>query len=328
MPGIRRIRCGRGFRYIDPGGHTVRDADVLARIHSLAIPPAYRDVWICTSPHGHLQATGRDARGRKQYRYHPHWRSARDAHKFERLAAFCRALPRLRRAVRADLALRGLPQAKVLAAVVWTLSVTLLRIGNGRYRRDNGSFGLTTLRGRHVRFFPGGLRLRFVGKGGTLLEADIDDPRLARLVRTLHQLPGQALFQYRDTRGQLLPVDSGQVNTYLHEHMGADFTAKDFRTWGATRAAIDALSAIPPPHNPTPATTQRIERQVVAGVAALLGNTPAVCRKSYIDPCVFAGWRDGSLHAAMRGARGARQRERASRQFLEHAHSTYAFPAR
>jgi len=320
MPGIRRIRCGRGFRYIRPDGKALRDAEQLERIRALAIPPAYTDVWICPRAGGHLQATGRDARGRKQYRYHPQWRPLRDSDKFDRMQAFASALPRLRRTLRADLGRPGLPREKVLATIVWIMSATLLRVGNAEYERENGSFGLTTLRSRHARFVAGGLRLRFPGKGGRVQEAGIDDPRLSKRVRAIHQLPGQALFQYRDTGDALQPVDSGQVNAYLRDCMGHDFTAKDFRTWGATRAAIDILASTPLPDPPTESGLAGVERQVMARVAALLGNTAAVCRKSYIDPCVFAGWRDGSLHAGLDGMRGPRQRETASLRFLARAH--------
>ncbi|KAF1686334.1 DNA topoisomerase [Pseudoxanthomonas broegbernensis] len=323
-PGIRRVRCGRGFRYLHADGTAVRDRATLHRIRALAIPPAYREVWICASARGHLQATGRDARGRKQYRYHPQWRTRRDSHKFDRLAAFAAALPRLRRAVRADLALPGLPQPKALAAVVRIMSATLLRVGNAEYARDNGSFGLTTLRNRHARFLADGLRLHFPGKGGRVQDVDVHDRRLARLVRGMHQLPGQALFQYRDGDGVLQPVDSGAVNAYLRERMGEDFTAKDFRTWGATLAAFRLLAATPLPDPPSARALADAERSTVAEVAALLGNTAAVCRTSYIDPCVFPGWRDGRLHAAAGNARGARQWETAARRFLVRAHRASA----
>ena len=323
-PGIRRVRSGRGFRYVGPNGKAIRDARELARIRALAIPPSYEDVWICPNAAGHMQATARDARGRKQYRYHPQWRSMRDARKFDRLAAFGAALPSLRRSVRVDLALPGLPREKVLATVVWTMSATLVRVGNAQYRRDNGSFGLTTLDHRHVRFVAQGLRLRFPGKSGRLQELEIDDARLAKRLRAIHQLPGQALFQYRDEAARLVPVDSGQVNDYLRERMGEAFTAKDFRTWGATLAAIEILAATPLPDPATASSLAEVERRTIAQVAALLGNTDAVCRKSYVDPCVFAGWRDGRLHAAFAQARGPRQRERAALRFLECAHGVAA----
>ena len=325
-PGIRRIRCGRGFRYRDAEGRPVRDAATLARIRALAIPPAYRDVWICSSPRGHLQATGRDARGRKQYRYHANWRRVRDTGKFDRLPAFAEALPRLRRTLRADLAQPGLPREKVLALVVTILGTTLVRVGNDEYARSNRSYGLTTLRSHHARFPPGGLRLRFSGKGGKQYDVGIDDRRLARLLRAMHQLPGQRLFQYRDDAGDLSPVDSSMVNAYLRERTGADFTAKDFRTWGATLAAFRLLAATPPPEDAGDRVLADIQQQVLAGVSTLLGNTVAVCRTSYVDPCVFEGWRDGSLARAAASARGPRQWEAAARRFLARAHRAQRRP--
>jgi DNA topoisomerase-1 len=327
-PGIRRLRCGRGFRYRDAEGRAVRDPATLDRIRALAIPPAYGDVWICASPRGHLQATGRDARARKQYRYHANWRSCRDTGKFERLPDFADALPRLRRALRADLAQPGFPRDKVLALVVLTLSTTLLRVGNDAYARDNGSYGLTTLRTRHARFPRGALRLQFTGKGGKQHDVGIDDRRLVKLLRSMHQLPGQRLFQYRDDDGALSPVDSSMVNAYLQERMGAAFTAKDFRTWGATLAAFRLLAASPPPADAGERSLAGVQQHVIAEVAALLGNTVAVCRKSYIDPCVFAGWQDGSLERAAARARGPRQWESAARRFLAHAHRDAAIPRR
>jgi len=315
-PGIRRMRCGSGFRYLDPDGATLRDVETLARIRSLAIPPAYREVWICRSPRGHLQATGRDARGRKQYRYHPDWRPLRDANKFDRIVAFGKALPKLRRRVRADLALPGLPREKVLAGVVAIMANTLIRVGNDCYARENGSFGLTTLRTRHARFLGKELRLQFNGKGGRAHEAGIQDPRLLRLVRAMHELPGQRLFQYRDEDGELVPVESSDVNAYLRECMGEAFTAKDFRTWGATEAAFRQLAEIPADAATSDTAAAGVCREVVTSVAAMLGNTPTVCRKSYVDPRVFDGWRDGTLHRKAQRARGPRQWEAALLGFL------------
>ena len=320
-PGIRRLRSGRGFRYLDPQGKAVRDSATLDRIRALAIPPAYRDVWICTSPRGHLQATGRDARGRKQYRYHARWRSCRDAGKFERLPAFADALPRLRRRLRADLALPGFPREKVLALVVTTMAITLLRVGNDSYARDNRSYGLTTLRSRHARFPPGRLRLQFTGKGGKRHDVELNDRRLARMLRSMHQLPGQRLFQYTGEDGEPHPIDSSMVNDYLGERMGPGFTAKDFRTWGATLEAFRLLAASPPPADASGRALAAIQQSVLGEVSALLGNTVAVCRKSYVDPCVFEGWQDGSLARAAGQARGARQWEAAARRFLARAHA-------
>jgi len=319
-PGIRRLRCGRGFRYLDQDGQAVRNAAILARIRALAIPPAWRDVWICASPRGHLQATGRDARGRKQYRYHARWRSCRDTGKFERLPAFAEALPRLRRKLRADLALPGFPREKVLALVVATLARTLVRVGNDAYARENRSYGLTTLRSRHARFPRGILRLQFTGKGGKQHEVEVDDRRLARMLRAMHQLPGQRLFQYTGDDGAPHPVDSSMVNDYLRERMGGDFTAKDFRTWGATCAAIRLLAAAPPPVEGGERALAAIQQQVLGEVSALLGNTIAVCRTSYVDPCVFEGWQDGTLARLAQRARGPRQWEDAARRYLARRH--------
>jgi DNA topoisomerase IB len=298
MPGIRRIRRGDRFTYAGVDGRPVRDGRTLLRIARLAIPPAYENVWICPDPNGHIQATGHDARGRKQYRYHPQWRVFRDARKFERMPDFGAALPRLRRRLRRDLALPGLPREKVLAVVVSLLDATRMRIGNAEYARANESYGLTTLRNRHVRFVADRrLEFRFRGKGGAGHEIVVDDRRLARLVRRCHQLPGQRLFQYIDEAGDLRPIESGHVNLYLKEAMGAEFTAKDFRTWGATLRAAVVLHGVPVPHTERAATACVVD--AVKIVAAELRNTPAVCRKSYINPLVFEAWRTGALHRSI-----------------------------
>ncbi|QSX77823.1 DNA topoisomerase IB [Agrilutibacter solisilvae] len=323
-PGLRRLRSGRGFRYVDARGRAVRDAAVLARIRGLAIPPAYREVWICPRANGHLQATGRDARGRKQYRYHPRWREVRDTRKFDRITAFGAALPRLRRTMRTDLAREGLGRQKVLAMVVAVMADTLVRVGNDEYARGNKSYGLTTLRNRHIAFLRGGgARLSFRGKGGVTHEAVLDDRRLAKLVRRCQQLPGQHLFQYRDDDGALQPVDSDEVNTYLREATGEDFTAKDFRTWGATLEALKLLAAQPVPvrkdSSPDEREITRVRNEVIAQVARALSNTPAVCRKAYIDPAVFDAWLADELAAATRNARGARQWEQAALRILRRA---------
>ena len=334
-PGIARRRNGEAFAYVDADGAAVRDEATLARIRKLAIPPAWTDVWICPHPDGHVQATGRDARGRKQYRYHPQWQAERGSGKFGRIAAFGAALPRLRRRLRRDLAQRGFPRDKVLAIVVSVLAETLVRVGNADYARSNRSFGLTTLRNHHVKFASGGrARLRFRGKGGQQQDVPVDDAKLVSLVKRCQQLPGQALFQYRDDGGELRPVDSGAVNDYLRTRMGESFTAKDFRTWGATLAAFQRLARTTLPYRagpggePAPPSERALaglENAVVREVAQALGNTPAICRKAYIDPCVFAGWRDGSLQraaarAGTNGARGERQWEAAALQFLRAAH--------
>lgn len=322
--GLRRERDGDGFRYVDAHGRVVRDEATLARIRSLAIPPAYTDVWICTRANGHLQATGRDARGRKQYRYHPDWATVRGDGKFERIVAFGQALPRLRRRLQRDLARPGFPREKVLAIVVAVMASTLIRVGNDSYARQNRSFGLTTLRNRHIAFLKGGrARLKFRGKSGLEHDVALDDVRLARLVRDCQQLPGQALFQYEDEAGVIQPVDSGEVNGYLRDALGEAFTAKDFRTWGGTLAAFQRLAGLPLPVGDDGACSERAlaaaEKAVIAEVAHLLGNTPAVCRKAYIDPAVFAGWRDGSLARAAAGVRGVRQWEAAALRFLRRA---------
>jgi len=311
-PGIRRRRAGKGFVYFDDAGRRIADARVLARIRSLAIPPAYSEVWICPHPQGHIQATGRDARSRKQYRYHPRWRVVRDSGKFTRLLAFGTALPRLRRRLRRDLARPGLCSDKVLAVVVSLLAGTLARVGNESYARENRSFGLTTLRSRHVDFVKGGrVMLRFRGKGGREHEVVVDDARLARIVRRCRQLPGQQLFQYLDDGGRRRPIDSGMVNDYLRDTMGEDFTAKDFRTWGATLHAVALLARIELPAADDDRAFAAAVAGVVREVAVVLRNTPAVCRKSYIDPRVFDAWGDGRLQRLSgTGISGPRQLEK------------------
>jgi DNA topoisomerase-1 len=301
-PGIRRMRAGRGFYYLTPENRRLTSTSELKRIAGLAVPPAYKDVWICVSPRGHLQATGHDARGRKQYRYHPQWRQVRDNAKFDRMVAFGNALPKLRRKLTRDLSLPGLPREKVLAAVVALLDATRARIGNAEYARDNKSFGLTTLRNRHVTFVRDGRAvLNFRGKGGVQHEIPIDDRRIVRIVQHCQDLPGQHLFQYVADDGSRCPVDSGQVNDYLREAMGDDFTAKDFRTWGATLRALVLLARIPRDPDASESALKSAIVGVVKQVASELRNTPAVCRKSYINPVVFEGWRSGAIHRASDG---------------------------
>jgi DNA topoisomerase IB len=325
-PGIRRVRAGKGFAYRDAQGKPVDSADTLARIRALAIPPAWTGVWICASPRGHLQACGRDARGRKQYRYHAQWDAARGDGKFDRIVAFGAALPKLRRRLRADLRKRGFPREKVLAIVVAVMGETLVRVGNPEYAKANRSYGLTTLRNRHVAFVRGGrARFRFRGKSGQEQEVVLDDKRLARLVRSCRHRPGQALFQYRDDDGALVPVDSGEVNEYLRQATGAEFSAKDFRTWGGTLAAFQRLARTTLPYRAdgSPAGERAfagLEKAVVREVAQALGNTPTVCRKSYIDPAVFSGWREGRLQAIAADCRGESQWEAAALRFLRKAH--------
>ena len=321
QPGIRRHKAGKGFSYADASGQRIADRDELQRLRSLAVPPAYSDVWICGQPDGHLQATGRDARHRKQYRYHPEWRSTRDHGKFSRLAAFGAALPALRRRLKRDLGLAGLPEAKVLATVISLLEETLVRVGNTQYARDNRSFGLSRLRSRHAAIKRGGqINFRFRGKGGVDHDVSVDDARLARIVRQCQQLPGQSLFQYLDENGDHRPIDSGMVNDYLHDAMGESFTAKDFRTWGGTVRAIAALARTPIPDDESERDTASILADVVREVASDLRNTPAVCRKSYIDPRVFEAWRDGSLQRLLpaSGRLAPRQLETLACRLLKH----------
>jgi DNA topoisomerase I len=305
-PGIRRVRAGKGFYYLTPANRRLSSASELRRIESLAVPPAYENVWICVSPRGHLQATGQDARGRKQYRYHPQWRQVRDSAKFDRMLAFGEALPKLRRRLTRDLALQGLPREKVLAAVVTLLDTTRARIGNVEYARDNKSFGLTTLRNRHVTFVRDGRAvLHFRGKGGVQHELRIDDKRIVRIVLHCHELPGQHLFQFVADDGSRCPVDSGQVNDYLREAMGDDFTAKDFRTWGATLHALVLLGRTPRDSDASEGALKKAIAGVVKQVASELRNTPAVCRKSYINPLVFDAWRSGLINEAFGNSQAA-----------------------
>ena len=287
MPGLSRVRRGKAFRYRRDDGRWIDDADEIRRINRLAIPPAYTGVWICPLPNGHLQATGRDARGRLQYRYHPDWRSQRDEHKFERLEAFGQALPRIRARVARDLALApGQPvtRAVVLATLVRLLDTTYIRVGNEEYAASNGSYGLTTLRNPHAGVQGSVLRLRFRGKSGIEHEAKLDDPRVARVVRRCQQLPGQELFQYQDDDGQPHSVGSSDVNEYIGEAAGAHFTAKDFRTWHGTVQALE-LTRLACTGG---AAATYSAKAVLAEVARSLGNTPAVCKKSYVHPAVLA----------------------------------------
>jgi DNA topoisomerase I len=291
---------GAAFVYVGLDGRRIRDRETLARIRALAIPPAWRDVWICPEPNGHLQATGRDARGRKQYRYHPRWRAVRDDTKYARLIAFAGALPEIRARVAADLKLPGHPRAKVLAAVVSLLEATRIRVGNEEYARANGSYGLTTLRCRHVDVEGATLSFEFRGKSGRLHRVELNDRRLARIVERCQEIPGQELFQYLDDDGERRTVDSGDVNAYLREVSGEDFTAKDFRTWAGTVLAARALAAMPV--STSAAQARRNVLRAVEHVAGDLGNTPAVCRKGYIHPGVIDTYVAGELKRAMAGA--------------------------
>lgn len=299
--GVRRERTALGFRYRGPDGRLVRDRDELRRIHALVIPPAWEDVWICPSPDGHIQATARDARGRKQYRYHPRWREVRDEAKYGRLRAFGLVLPRLRVRTRRDLALPGMPREKILAAVVRLLATTLIRVGNESYARANGSFGLTTLRCKHAEVAGARIRFRFRGKSGKDHLIAIDDQRLARVVRRCQELPGQTLFRYLDGEGRAQTIDSGDVNAYLRDVTGESFTAKDFRTWAGTLAMARALARVEPPTSESSA--KRAIVAAIADVAGRLGNTPAVCRRCYVHPRVLDAYRDGTLAALARRSR-------------------------
>ena len=291
--GIARRRRGRGFVFVDAAGRQVTDAATLQRIASLAIPPAWTDVWIASSPEAHVQATGRDARGRKQYRYHPRWRQTRDETKYARLIAFGRALPRIRQRTSRDLALPGLPRRKVLAALVQLLERTLVRVGNEEYARQNGSYGLTTMQDAHVKIRGAHIEFDFVGKAGVAHRIALDDPRLARVVRHCQDLPGQDLFQYVDETGTPQRVGSSDVNEYLREVSERDFTAKDFRTWAGTVLAARALQEFT--RLDSRAATKRQVVRAIESVAARLGNTTAVCRKCYVHPAVVDAYLDGSL---------------------------------
>jgi DNA topoisomerase I len=296
-PGIRRRRAGKGWTYIGTDGARLTDADRIAWINRLAIPPAWTEVWICPIRRGHLQATGRDSRGRKVYRYHPRWREVRDEAKYGRLIDFARALPRIRRRTERDLRRRGLPREKVLALVVRLLEETLIRVGNDEYARENRSFGLSTLRSRHAKVHGGQVRFTFRGKGGKDHEISVRDRRLARLVKRCQELPGQELFQYLDADGGRVDVTSGDVNDYLREVSGDDFTAKDFRTWAGTVAAamaLEELTAIDDEAGRKKAVVRAIEQ-----VAQQLGNTPTVCRACYVHPEVIDRYLDGTMVEAL-----------------------------
>jgi DNA topoisomerase-1 len=292
-PGIRRLRAGKGFRYIGPDGKPVRNREELRRIRALVIPPAWTAVWICTNPNGHIQAVGRDARGRKQYRYHPRWREVRDETKYERVIAFGQALPHIRARAEHDLARPGLPREKVLATVVRLLETTLIRVGNEEYARHNGSFGLTTMRDRHVEISGQTIRFEFRGKSGVRHNVDVSDRQLAGIVKQCQDLPGYELFQYLDADGQRHSIDSTDVNAYLREISGQEFTAKDFRTWAGTVLAARVLREFEAFDSQTQAK-QNIVRAIEA-VAKRLGNTRTVCRKCYVHPAVLEAYLDGSL---------------------------------
>jgi DNA topoisomerase-1 len=297
-PGIQRVKVRDGFKYVGPDGKVIRDRETLGRIKKLVIPPAWTDVWICPRADGHIQATGRDERGRKQYRYHDDYRAARDEAKFDRMVAFGKALPKIRRAVARDLKLPGLPRRKVLAAVVKLLETSLIRVGNDEYAKANGSYGLTTLLDRHAVIKGGLIQFQFKGKSGVKHEIDVQDRRLARIVKASQDLPGQELFQYLDDEGRVCDVGSSDVNEYLRELAGDDFTAKDFRTWAGTVLAALALQEFEAFDSETQA--KRNVMAAIKSVAKKLGNTPAVCRSCYVHPRVIDAYLQGTTLDTMR----------------------------
>jgi DNA topoisomerase-1 len=319
-PAIRRRRAGKGFVYLDARGRRVADAVVLKRIRSLVIPPAWTDVWICAAADGHIQATGRDAKGRKQYRYHADYREAREQSKYEHLVEFAEALPGLRTRVAEHMSLRGLPREKVLATVVHLLETTLIRVGNDEYAKANESYGLTTLKSKHVAVEGSEVRFRFIGKSGKQWSLAMRDRRVARIIRACQELPGQDLLQYFDDDKELRAVSSGDVNAYLREISGRDITAKDFRTWAGTVLMARFLGASGQFESETKA--KRAISAAVKQVAAALGNTPSVCRKSYIHPAVTGAYLGGgfALEAVQVGAppepKGLRPEEAAALSLL------------
>jgi DNA topoisomerase-1 len=292
-PGIRRRKSGKGFTYTKPDGTKVSDKATLERIRSLAIPPAYTEVWICPKANGHIQATGRDAKGRKQYRYHAAFREVRESTKYEHMLEFARGLPAIRKTIDEHMSLRGLPREKVLATVVHLLENTLIRVGNSDYVKQNKSYGLTTLRDPHVKVEGGELRFQFKGKSGKTWKLQVKDRRIARIVKACQDLPGQDLFQYIDDDGEQLSITSADVNAYLKEITGRDITAKDFRTWAGTVLAALALAEFEAFDNQ--AKAKKNIREAIEKVASRLGNTPSICRKCYVHPEVFACYLDGGL---------------------------------
>ncbi|GAC1651734.1 MAG: DNA topoisomerase IB [Vulcanimicrobiaceae bacterium] len=288
MPGIRRKLSGKHFTFFDPNGKRITNEGEIKRIRALAIPPAYTDVWICPTPHGHLQATGRDARGRKQYRYHKRWREVRDETKYERMIAFAKALPKIRKTVHDHMSLPGLPREKVLATVVQLLESTLIRVGNEEYAKDNQSYGLTTMQDKHVKISGSHVRFAFKGKSGVRHAIDLRDRRLAKIVQACRDIPGQDLFQYEDDQGRYQAVDSQAVNEYIKAVSGDEFTAKDFRTWVGTVTCALTLAGLPPVETASDAKTNILE--AIKLVSKRLGNTPAVCRKCYVHPLVIENY--------------------------------------
>lgn len=316
QPGLSRRRWRNQFIYLDAEGNRVRDSQTLARIAALVIPPAYTDVWICADPQGHLQATGRDARGRKQYRYHAQWRELRDEHKYGRMLAFAQVLPRLRRQLDSHLARPGLDREKVMALVVSLLDATLIRIGNQQYLRDNKSYGLTTLRARHVKVQGSTIRFQFRGKRGVEHDVTLRDRRLAGLLKRCMELPGQALFQYLDENGERHSIGSSEINLFLQQLTGADFTAKDYRTWAGSSLALSLLR--PLAWEPDSEAKRQVAT-IVRQVASRLGNTPAVCRRCYIHPAVLEHFHLGRLAGLprVRTRKGLELEEVALLRFLQ-----------
>lgn len=299
-PGITRRRAGKGFAYRDAKGATIKNPKVLDRIRMLAIPPAWTDVWICSRANGHIQATGRDVKGRKQYRYHNDWSTARSEHKFDKLPAFARALPKLRERVEHDLGLKGVCRDKVLATAVRLLEITLIRVGNATYAKQNRSYGLTTLNKRHIDVDGAAMTFEFKGKSGVEHKVSVRDRRLARVVRTLEDLPGQQMFKYRTADGTLCPITSDDVNAYIREAMGEGFSAKDFRTWAGTVSAARAFRDMDPPTSQTDG--RRKITVCMKAVAGLLGNTPTVCRSSYVHPVVVDLYESGRIAEVLPGS--------------------------
>lgn len=293
QPGLHRRRRGTGFSYVDADGKPVRDKDTLARIKSLVIPPAWSNVWICPNPKGHLQVTGRDARGRKQSRYHPRWREVRDETKYERMTIFAAALPAIRERVEHDLSLSGMPRPKILAAIVRLMEVTLIRVGNEEYARENQSYGLTTMRNKHVEVEGSSVTFKFQGKSKVRHTVDINDRRLARIIQRCQDIPGYELFQYVDSEGNHHTVDSADVNDYLREMTNEDFRAKDFRTWAGTVLACTMLQEFEAFESQTQAKKNVV--QAIKDVAARQGNTPSVCRKCYVHPAVLDTYFSGTM---------------------------------
>jgi DNA topoisomerase-1 len=313
QPGITRVRVKDGFHYFGPEGKPLTDERTIARINALAIPPAYENVWICPDPYGHLQATGRDARGRKQYRYHQLWEQVRDADKYQQLYEFGRALPRIRRRVAKDTAMAALCQEKVIAVIVRLLDISLIRIGTREYARTNKSYGLTTLKRRHATVTPSRIRFRFTGKSGVAHDVTVKDARIARIVRQCMEIPGHQLFHYKDDSGSLHAVDSSAVNAYLKQAGGGEFTAKHYRTWAGSAHVLAALQRRPATDE---AAAKLAIAQTVKEVARRLGNTPAICRSCYIYPAILDAYLKGGLPARSQ-APGPRELNANERRLLE-----------